>query len=79
MALQDPGVVLSRKPEKVTVPEALKASVRVSGKTPTKVLDELGAEGATRAYIDGGQTIRSFLAEGMVRRLIVTLIPVLLG
>lgn len=74
-----PVVVLSRKPEKVTVPEALKALVRVSGKTPAEVLDELGAEGVTRVYIDGGQTIRSFLAEGLVRRLIVTLIPVLLG
>jgi dihydrofolate reductase len=43
------------------------------------VLQELGAEGATRVYIDGGQTIRSFLAGGLVRRMIVTLIPVLLG
>lgn len=74
-----PVVVLSRTPEKVVVPEALKASVRVSGKGPRAVLQELGAEGVTRVYIDGGQTIRSFLAEGLVRRMIVTLIPVLLG
>lgn len=74
-----PVVVLSRTPERVVVPEALKASVRVSGKAPVKVLEMLGAEGVTRVYIDGGQTIRSFLAEGLVRRMIVTLIPVLLG
>ena len=74
-----PVVVLSRAPEKVMVPEALKASVRVTGKPPREVLKELGAEGVTRVYIDGGQTIRSFLAEGLVRRVIVTLIPVLLG
>jgi dihydrofolate reductase len=74
-----PVVVLSRTPEKVTVPEALKASVRVTGKPPREVLEQLAADGVTRIYIDGGQTIRSFLAEGLVRRMIVTLIPVLIG
>jgi dihydrofolate reductase len=76
---QLPVVVLSRRPERVTVPEALAGKVRVSGKGPRAVLEELGAEGVARVYIDGGQTIRSFLAEGLVRRVIVTLIPVLLG
>lgn len=74
-----PVVVLSRTPERVVVPEALKASVRVSGQPPAAVLAELGAEGVTRIYLDGGQTVRSFLAAGLVRRMIVTLIPVLLG
>jgi len=74
-----PVVVLSRTPERVVVPEALRDRVRVSGKDPRAVLEELGAEGVTRVYIDGGQTIRSFVAEGLVRRVIVTLIPVLLG
>lgn len=74
-----PVTVLSRRPEQVTVPEALKGRVRVSGKTPAEVLEALGSEGVTRVYIDGGQTIRSFVAAGLVRRMIVTLIPVLLG
>ena len=74
-----PVVVLSRRPDRVVVPEALMTKVRVSGKAPRAVLEELGAEGVTRVYIDGGQTIRSFVAAGLVRRVIVTLIPVLLG
>lgn len=74
-----PVVVLSRTPDRVVVPEALMTMVRVSGKAPRAVLEELGAEGVTRVYIDGGQTIRSFVAAGLVRRVIVTLIPVLLG
>lgn len=74
-----PVVVLSRTPDRVVVPVALKASVRVSGKAPVEVLEMLGAEGVTRVYIDGGQTIRSFLAAGLVRRMIVTHIPVLLA
>jgi dihydrofolate reductase len=74
-----PVVVLSRTPDRVTVPEALKDQVRVTSKSPREVLEELAAEGVSRIYLDGGQTIRSFLAEGLVRRVIVTLIPVLLG
>lgn len=74
-----PVVVLSRTPDRVRVPAAIKDRVRVSDKGPCKVLEDLGAEGVTRVYIDGGQTIRSFLAEGLIRRAIVTLIPVLLG
>jgi len=74
-----PVVVLSRSPDRVVVPEALRDKVRVSGQPPAAVLAELGAEGVTRVYLDGGKTIRSFLAEGLVRHMIVTLIPVLLG
>lgn len=74
-----PVVVLSRSPDRVTVPEALKDKVRVTSKPPRKVLEDLAAEGVNRIYLDGGKTIQSFLAEGLVRRMIVTLIPVLLG
>lgn len=74
-----PVVVLSRTPDRVVVPEAVQDMVRVSGNGPQAVLQELGAEGVTRVYIDGGHTIRSFMAEGLIRRVIVTLIPVLLG
>lgn len=74
-----PVTVLSRSPDKVSIPAPLKDKVRVSGKSPRDVLVDLGAEGVTRVYIDGGQTIRSFVAAGLVRRVIVTLIPVLLG
>lgn len=74
-----PVVVLSRAPGKVIVPEALMEKVRVSRKGPRAVLEELGSEGVARVYIDGGQTVRSFLKDGLVRRLIITQIPVLLG
>lgn len=74
-----PVVVLSRTPERVTVPDTLKDKVWVTAKPPREVLQDLGAEGVRRIYLDGGQTIRSFLDEGLVRRMIVTLIPVLLG
>lgn len=41
--------------------------------------NQLEAEGYQRAYIDGGQTIRSFLNAGMIHHLCITRIPILLG
>ncbi len=74
-----PVVVMSRTPEAVVVPAHLQDRVRVTGKGPRELMEELAAAGVQRAYIDGGQIIRAFLAEGLIRRMIVTLIPVLLG
>jgi dihydrofolate reductase len=74
-----PVVVMSRKPEKVVVPEALKGRVRVTAVPPQQLLPVLAAEGVTRVYVDGGQVIRAFLACGLISRMIVTQVPVLLG
>ncbi|MEZ5797150.1 MAG: dihydrofolate reductase family protein [Paracoccaceae bacterium] len=74
-----PVVVMSRSPEAVAVPETLRASLRVTSASPRAVLEELSAQGVSRVYVDGGQIVRAFLAAGLIRRLIVTLIPVLLG
>lgn len=74
-----PVVVLSRSPGAVTVPEALRGRVRASAATPREVLADLGRQGARRVYVDGGQVIRAFLAERLIRRIILTRVPVLLG
>lgn len=74
-----PVIVLSRSPGAVTVPEALRNRVRVSATAPADLLRDLGRQGVRRVYVDGGQVVRAFLAEGLIRRMIVTLIPVLLG
>jgi dihydrofolate reductase len=39
----------------------------------------LEARGFRHAYIDGGLTIKRFLAAGLVDRLIMTRVPVLIG
>jgi dihydrofolate reductase len=74
-----PVMVLSRSPEMVGVPQALRDKVRVTSAEPAAVLRDLAEQGVTRVYIDGGQVVRAFLAAGLIRRMIVTLIPVLLG
>lgn len=51
---------------------------RVTG-DPADVARELDARGVREAYVDGGATIQQFLRAGLVRRLILTRIPVLIG
>ncbi|NJS38301.1 MAG: dihydrofolate reductase [Rhodobacteraceae bacterium] len=76
---QVPVVVLSRKPEAVSVPEGLQGRVRVTAESPAALLAGLAEQGAERVYIDSGQVIRAFLTAGLVRRMVVSTIPVLLG
>lgn len=70
-------VVLSRG--SVDVPEALQAQVEVLDLEPAALLAHLGATGTRRIYVDGGVTIQRFLRAGLIRELILTRIPVLLG
>lgn len=46
---------------------------------PAEVLRTAAAAGHRRLYIDGGRTIQSFLAAGLIDELTVTTVPVLLG
>jgi dihydrofolate reductase len=47
--------------------------------TPAEIVSRLAASGAHHLYIDGGITIQRFLRAGLVRRLIITCVPVLIG
>jgi dihydrofolate reductase len=76
---QVPVIVMSRSPERVQVPESLQGRVEVTGAAPRAVLANLAAPGMSRVYVDGGQIIRAFLEQRLIRRMIVTQIPVLLG
>jgi dihydrofolate reductase len=63
----------------VDVPAALAGRVSVSAEPASVLVERLGAAGARRLYVDGGQTIRAFLAAGLVDDLTITTVPVLLG
>ena len=54
-------------------------TVSLSRESPRELVGRLSAEGRKHLYIDGGKTIRSFLAEGLIDDLTITTIPVLLG
>jgi len=40
---------------------------------------DLATQGVRHVYLDGGQVIQSFLREGLIADLVITIVPVLLG
>lgn len=72
-----PVVVMSRKG--LELPSTVPPCVSVSSEPPAVIIERLSQQGIKKVYLDGGQTIQSFLAEGLVNRITVTTIPVLLG
>lgn len=46
---------------------------------PREIAKKLEARGFHHVYVDGGITIRRFLAAGLVDRLVITRVPVLIG
>jgi dihydrofolate reductase len=70
-------VVLSR--QGIVVPDALRQTVSVSEVAPALLVQRLSAEGVQHLYVDGGQTIQSFLRAGLLGELTITVIPILLG
>ncbi|AOX61523.1 deaminase [Stenotrophomonas sp. LM091] len=61
------------------VPEAAPNSVRLHSGALSTLMEEAATRGLDRLYIDGGRTVQSFLAEGLLREITVTTIPVLVG
>jgi dihydrofolate reductase len=70
-------VVLSSRPIDLSV---VKGGVveQMSG-PPAEIVTKLAARGYDHLYIDGGITIQGFLRAGLIRRLIITRVPVLIG
>lgn len=44
-----------------------------------EALTKLDDDGARHVYVDGGRTVRTFLAEGLISTLTLTRVPVLIG
>lgn len=61
------------------VPEAAPNSVQLHAGALSTLMEEMAARGLDRLYIDGGRTVQSFLAAGLLREITVTTIPVLVG
>ena len=74
-----PVLVLSARLARRAVPDALTGKVRFTDKRPQEAMAALEAEGCRRVYVDGGRVIQSFLALGLIRDMVITRVPVLLG
>jgi dihydrofolate reductase len=71
-----PVIVLSTTLSKANVPDV---NVDVMSGTPNEIVRRLSQRGLRHVYVDGGETIQSFLEAGLIQRMIITRIPVLLG
>lgn len=72
-----PVFVLSNSMD--AIPEAYRDKAElISGSVP-EVVTALHQQGYTNLYIDGGQTVQSFLQADLIDELIITQIPILLG
>lgn len=74
-----PVFVLSSSLKDQDIPVDLTGKVRVLDKSPRQAMEMLEAEGHGRVYVDGGKVIQSFLREGLIADMVITLVPVLLG
>ncbi len=70
-------IVLSRT--MTDVPEEFAGQVEIYAGDEHALVQKLAAEGHERLYIDGGQTIQSFLRLGLITDMTITVIPVLIG
>ena len=62
-----------------TVPAHLRDQVKLSAKDAKGLYQTLERKGFKHLYIDGGQTIQSFLMAALLDELILTRIPILIG
>lgn len=72
-----PVVVMSH--HAALLPSNAPQTVTPSREAPTDLVARLSAQGNHHLYIDGGLTVQSFLAEGLIDELTITVIPILLG
>ncbi len=63
----------------VELPDQLQHKAQIINGQPGQVVAGLKRRGLQNLYIDGGQTITSFLREDLIDELIITKIPMLLG
>jgi dihydrofolate reductase len=61
------------------IPSSVEGNVQLIQGGPQEITQRLHEAGYHDLYIDGGLTIQSFLREGLIDELIITIVPVLLG
>lgn len=74
---EKPVYILSSSLEKL--PDEIHGKAEIVNGTPKNILHFIHKNGFGRIYIDGGQTIQSFLKEDLIDEITITRIPVILG
>ncbi len=76
---QKPVIVMSSALSDADIPAVIRTRVRLSNSAPEALMKELHAEGWTRAYVDGGKVVQSFLRAGLISDITLTHVPILIG
>lgn len=74
-----PVIVISQSLEPEDIPTELEGKIELTSLSPKDVMVMLENRGWSRAYIDGGKIIQSFLREGLISDITLTRIPILIG
>ena len=61
------------------LPHGTPATVQIHAGPPLTLLAHATKQGHPRLYVDGGRTVQSFIAAGLLDEITITTIPVLLG
>jgi dihydrofolate reductase len=72
-----PVIVLTNRP--LDIPPSLAATVESMSGSPHEIVRRLSDRGVRHLYVDGGRTIQSFLANGLITRLVISRVPILIG
>ena len=74
-----PVMVMSRSMTPRDIPPALAERVRVTDLGPRELMQALRRQGWSRAYVDGGRVVQSFIRDGLIEDLVLTIVPILIG
>jgi len=74
-----PVVVMSKTLVPGDIPDRVKDKVRLTDLDPVDLMESLEQDGWSRAYIDGGSVIQSFIRRGLIDDFILTTVPILIG
>ena len=61
------------------IPKNLAEGVEGTSSSPKELIPRLASSGSAHVYVDGGQTIQSFLQANLIQEMTITRIPVLIG
>ncbi len=74
-----PVMVMSNTLTPADIPARLEGKVELTNLAPTALMEVLYLKDYKHAYVDGGKLVQSFIREGLVEDMTITLIPILIG
>lgn len=74
-----PTMVMSKTLRQSDVAEDIQDKVTITALDPEPLMTALDDSGWSRAYVDGGKVVQSFINEGLIEDMVITTVPILIG